>query len=102
MSKKTITVLGIIFRILEILGPWLVGIGFIWLLGTAGTSDMEYELHTILHPNSWYFIQGIKAVAMMLVGTVLTDCARPIYRSICRANRRYIARRYHEYYGKRG
>ena len=43
-------------KVLRYAGATLMGFGFFYILGVAGESDFESEIHQILHPSSWYWI----------------------------------------------
>lgn len=96
MSKKTMDIIAIVLGIIRKLGPVMMLAGFLWMIGIAGTSDLEAEIGEILHSNSWYIINSLKALTLFAAGFGCYGYAYPIYRAIKRANRNYIVRCYNE------
>lgn len=60
-------------RLLRYAGATLMAIGFFYILGIAGTSDYESEIHEILHPSSWYWIHSLIGLAIMAIGSFLDN-----------------------------
>lgn len=76
MSKKSKRRLA---KVLRYAGATLMGFGFFYILGVAGTSDFESEIGQILHPSSWYWIHGLIGLALMGIGSFLDEHKRECY-----------------------
>lgn len=76
MSKKSKRRLA---KFLHYAGAVMMGIGFFYVLGVAGESDFESEIHQILHPDSWYWVHSLVGIAIMLLGSFLDEHKRECY-----------------------
>lgn len=83
-------------KVLRYAGATLMGFGFFYILGVAGTSDFESEIGQILHPSSWYWIHGLIGLVLMGIGSFLDEHKRECYWFIVHIVRFFTERKSNE------
>lgn len=66
-------------KFLHYAGAILMLLGFIYILGVAGESDFESEIHQILHPSSWYLVHGLIGLLIMSIGLFIDEHKRECF-----------------------
>ena len=102
MTRKGLHQINIALGITRLVGMGTIAVGAFICIGTVGTSDLEAELMTILHPYSWYVLHEAIGMGLVMVGLGVVKSCRPLWRWIKRTN--YIwelgKRAYHEERGE--
>lgn len=75
--------------IAQLVGDALIVIGFIGVLGVAGTSDYENEVGQILHSFYWYVTTLIGCAGVSFLGILIHMASDAIRTSYAKAYYRY-------------